>query len=234
VSDRRTPRHQTGAAFLLALGLAALPTTACATGASDGGFAGSPGSHADSGAPAPGSVGAPIDSGSTTGEPVVTPDSAAPPASTDDSGPVVVDSSTAPASPLDASVMEAAALDSTVGDAAAEPDSAVAGDASSTGLDPLLDPPSATGAPCATPGSEAQCPSLQVCRIDSSSGGRCEGCTSCNNLGKACSQSSDCDILFQCYAGVCANICPLGTQYCGAVTDCLDVGNAAYGVCRPQ
>ena len=133
-----------------------------------------------------------------------------------------------------ATVPDATTVDTSVVDAVTALDSTATDSGGATGLDPLLDIPDPAGAPCSTPGSEVQCPSIEVCRIDSASGGRCEGCTSCNNLGKACSQSSDCDILFQCYAGVCANICPLGTQYCGAVTDCLDVGNATYGVCRPQ
>jgi hypothetical protein len=72
-----------------------------------------------------------------------------------------------------------------------------------------------------------------VCRIATPSGGRCESCTTCNNLGKPCAVSSDCDILFQCYAGRCTNICPLGTSFCGAVADCLNVGNATFGVCKP-
>lgn len=100
-------------------------------------------------------------------------------------------------------------------------------------MDPDLDLPDPSGATCSTPGSSAGCGALEVCRIADANGGRCESCTSCNNLNQPCSQSSDCDILFQCYAGVCTNICPLGTTYCGAVGDCLDVGNASYGVCNP-
>jgi hypothetical protein len=93
-------------------------------------------------------------------------------------------------------------------------------------------PPDPSGQPCTTPGQETGRPSLQVCRISSPNDGRCEGCTNCGNLGKPCAASADCDILFQCYAGTCKNICPLGSSYCGAVTDCIDVGNSSYGVCR--
>jgi hypothetical protein len=225
----RSGRAHVGRALLVVA--VCLPSWGCATGGSDAGFGNGPGydagpsgqgpdagkGEADSSAPDAGSTLPATDSGSTA-----PPDSAAPfdSSQTLDSGSTVIDSGG-----TDSTLV---AVDSGV-----DLDSGAA-DGGPTGLDPLLDLPAPSGAPCSTPGLETRCPALEVCRIDSATGGRCEGCTSCNNLGKPCSQSSDCDILFQCYAGVCANICPLGTQYCGAVTNCLDVGNATYGVCRPQ
>jgi hypothetical protein len=103
-----------------------------------------------------------------------------------------------------------------------------------SGMDPDLDLPDPGGQSCTNYGyGMPQCPSLEVCRIAGPNAGRCEGCTSCNNLGQPCVESTDCDILFQCYQGVCTNICPLGTSYCGPIPDCLDVGHATHGVCRP-
>jgi hypothetical protein len=99
-----------------------------------------------------------------------------------------------------------------------------------TGLDPNLKLP-VGGATCSPPGSS--CPGIEVCRIATSTQGRCEGCTSCGNLNAFCSANTDCDILFQCFKGRCTNICPLGTSYCGPVEDCVNVGHATHGVCRP-
>ncbi len=79
----------------------------------------------------------------------------------------------------------------------------------------------------------SECPSLQVCRFYDSAEGRCESCGTCGNLGNTCTASNECDILFTCYQNTCVNICPLGTYYCGAITDCLDIGHPTYGVCRP-
>lgn len=124
-------------------------------------------------------------------------------------------------------------LDSTPpGDATTPSDAAADAPAESGGaLDPDLDVP-ASGTSCSTPGSSSVCKSLEVCRIASATGGRCQSCTSCGNLHASCATSEDCDILFQCYQGTCRNICPLGTSYCGPVANCLDVGNATYGVCK--
>ena len=114
-------------------------------------------------------------------------------------------------------------------DDAARDDGAV--DAGS--LDPDLELPDPSGTPCSTPGSMGECPFLEVCRFFTPAEGRCESCSPCGNLGDFCSRSSECDILFMCYAGVCTNICPLGTMYCGPIDDCLDIGHPTYGVCRP-
>jgi hypothetical protein len=117
-------------------------------------------------------------------------------------------------------------------DANAPKDGAVGQDAS--GLDPDLKLPGA-GEACTTPGagSGAGCPSLKVCRISSTTGGRCESCGPCGNLNAACTASSQCDILFQCYKGRCTNFCNLGSMECGAPADCINVGHATHGVCNP-
>ncbi len=99
-------------------------------------------------------------------------------------------------------------------------------------LDPGLSLPDPNGATCATPGSLSECPGIEVCRFYTAQSGRCESCTSCNNLGAPCSASSDCDILFMCYLGKCTNFCQLGTSECGPVANCLDIGHPTYGVCK--
>jgi hypothetical protein len=104
------------------------------------------------------------------------------------------------------------------------------GSPNTSGMSPDLDLPG-PGDPCTVPGSS--CPGIKVCRIATPTGGRCEGCTTCGNLHAPCTESSECDILFQCYQGKCATICPLGSSYCGPVTNCLDVGHATHGVCKP-
>lgn len=112
-------------------------------------------------------------------------------------------------------------------------DAAKPPDASSAGLDPLLSLPDPSGVACGPPGYGGPngCPGSMICRIATTSGGRCEGCTSCGHLNDSCSASADCDILFQCYAGKCTAICNLATpQTCGG--HCIDVGNAGSGVCE--
>jgi hypothetical protein len=101
------------------------------------------------------------------------------------------------------------------------------------GLDPGLAIPDPSGAPCTTPGSLNQCALAEVCRFFTATDGRCESCVACGNLGAFCTASQDCDILFSCYQGRCTNFCHLGTTECGAPTDCLNIGNATIGVCRP-
>jgi hypothetical protein len=101
------------------------------------------------------------------------------------------------------------------------------------GLDPELALPSPDGTPCTTPGNFSECPGIEVCPIATPNGGLCESCSPCGNLNDPCSRSSECDILFQCYQGSCTNLCLLGTKQCGPPEDCLDVGHATHGVCRP-
>ncbi len=111
--------------------------------------------------------------------------------------------------------------------------SASGGGGGTGALDPNLSVPNPSGQPCTTPGYGTGCPSLQVCRISGPNQGTCESCTQCGNLGASCGSSAQCDILFQCYLGKCTNICPLGTSYCGPPQDCLNVGHATHGVCKP-
>jgi hypothetical protein len=150
----------------------------------------------------------------------------------DTAAPSVDSSQAAPDSTIETPAEDSAVVlaDSSSSDTGAD----VGSDAPTGALNPDLALPNASGVPCSTPGSENGCPAIEVCRIDSPTGGRCEGCTSCNNLWKPCVQSSDCDIIFQCFEGQCTPICPLGTSYCGPVQSCLDVGNETYGVCLPQ
>ncbi|MEZ4370314.1 MAG: hypothetical protein R3B07_05785 [Polyangiaceae bacterium] len=101
-----------------------------------------------------------------------------------------------------------------------------------SGMDPDLGLPDGNGSACSNIGggcTAADGPG--ICRIYSQTEGRCESCTSCNNLNQPCTQSSDCDILFQCYQGQCIGLCDLNVG-CSGVTDwCVNVGNSQYGVC---
>jgi hypothetical protein len=99
-------------------------------------------------------------------------------------------------------------------------------------LDPSLDVPE-EGESCTTPGSLVECPGIAVCRFATTEQGLCESCDGCGNLGAACSEGTDCDILFSCYDGRCTNFCQLGTYDCGPIEDCLDIGHDTYGVCDP-
>jgi hypothetical protein len=147
------------------------------------------------------------------------------------------DASTSDASASDAAASDAVASDAVATDAASGidapatgSDGATGGDA--TGLDPGLVLPDPSGTPCADPG-QTQCSGAEICRISSTTGGTCEGCTGCGNLHAPCTADSDCDILFQCYEGYCDSLCQLSTpQTCGVPTDCIQVGNATTGVCK--
>ncbi|MGE0326654.1 MAG: hypothetical protein AB7K71_29870 [Polyangiaceae bacterium] len=101
-----------------------------------------------------------------------------------------------------------------------------------SGMDPDLGLPDGNGSACSNIGggcTAADGPG--ICRIYSQTEGRCESCTSCNNLNQPCTQSSECDILFQCYQGKCIGLCDLNVG-CSGVTDwCVNVGNSQYGVC---
>jgi len=118
-------------------------------------------------------------------------------------------------------------------------------DASSDGSMPidagLLDPdlllPDPNGQVCSHPGAigSPECPAVdQVCRYFTPTEGRCESCTACGNLNAPCAATNECDILFECYLGRCTNFCTLGTSECGAPADCINIGNATRGVCRPM
>jgi len=101
-----------------------------------------------------------------------------------------------------------------------------------TPLDPNLDVPD-EGESCSFPGNLNECPGIAVCRYYTAEEGRCESCDTCGNLGASCTEGTDCDILFSCYAGRCTNFCELGTFNCGPVEDCLDIGHPTHGVCDP-
>jgi hypothetical protein len=101
------------------------------------------------------------------------------------------------------------------------------------GLDPDLDLPDPNGQFCDEPGrGSPECPAGEVCRFFTSTEGRCEGCTTCAGANEACTATSDCDTLFECYKGQCTSFCILGTVQCGAVADCINIGHATRGVCR--
>ncbi len=104
--------------------------------------------------------------------------------------------------------------------------------AGGTPLDPLLDVPNG-GRMCQNPGDLQECPGIAVCRFATVEYGLCESCDACGNLGAPCVEGTDCDILFECYAGSCTNFCTLGTFECGPVEACLDIGHPTRGVCDP-
>jgi len=111
-------------------------------------------------------------------------------------------------------------------------DDATTGSPTGDPLDPDLDIPDG-GEPCTTPGSLTECPGIAVCRFATTEQGLCESCDDCGNLNAPCSEGTDCDILFSCYAGHCTNFCTLGTFECGPVEACLDIGHPTMGVCDP-
>lgn len=104
-----------------------------------------------------------------------------------------------------------------------------------SGLDPLLVRPDPSGAPCPDPGSQTECADGEVCRIDGTSSGRCQGCTGsvCGQPGDPCASSADCDTLAQCYGGHCRDLCPRGSPdgICPSGATCVNVGNGSTGVC---
>jgi hypothetical protein len=104
------------------------------------------------------------------------------------------------------------------------------------GLDPDLSLPDPGGQVCDEPGRSGlpECPAVdQVCRYFTATEGRCEPCSTCGNGGESCSATSQCDILYECYQGQCVSFCTLGTLACGTVADCINIGHATRGVCRP-
>ena len=105
----------------------------------------------------------------------------------------------------------------------------------SGGLDPDLVLPNPGGQVCDDPGAigSPECPAIEVCRMFSPTEGRCETCFACGNLGDFCTATDQCDILFECFQGSCTNFCTLGTFECGPIEDCIHVGHATRGVCRP-
>lgn len=123
----------------------------------------------------------------------------------------------------DASEGSGTAVDTSSGDAST---------GSGTALDPMLDIPDG-GQMCTMPGSLTECPGIAVCRFATVEYGLCESCDVCGNLNAPCVEGTDCDILFECYAGRCTNFCTLGTSECGPPDACIDIGHPTRGVCDP-
>jgi hypothetical protein len=137
--------------------------------------------------------------------------------------------------PHDARASGDAARDGAATDTPATADAATDA-ATGGGLDPDLELPPATGAPCTHPGAigSPECPAVdQVCRYFTPTEGRCESCANCGHLNDPCSTTNECDILFECYQHHCVGFCTLGTTECGAPADCVNIGNATRGVCKP-
>ena len=209
---------------------AVLSVAACSEDVAGGPAFGSGASGATASDATAGATASPDDRGSSTD---ATPETTA--AATDDpsnstTGGPTADTSASDTSASDTSASGAGPSTSGVSGETSTDDTAASGDG--TPLDPDLDVPDA-GEPCTTPGSLNECPGVAVCRFYTAEEGRCESCEACGNLGDPCTDGTDCDILFACFAGRCTNICPLGTFYCGPVEDCLEVGHPTHGVCDP-
>ena len=135
---------------------------------------------------------------------------------------------TDPTDPTDGSGGSASTSGTTAGES-----SGSGGQTQGSPLHPQLDIAEG-GEVCQTPGHLGECSGIAtVCRFHDSDTGRCESCQECGNLNAFCGDGTQCDILFACFAGRCTNFCTLGTQECGAVDDCLDVGHPTRGVCDP-
>lgn len=99
-------------------------------------------------------------------------------------------------------------------------------------LSASLSKPTPNAATCNTEGKQGTCAVGLVCRIYSTTDGRCEGCSPCEAIGKPCTASVGCAITAQCFAGFCRELCPLASGTCATPsTTCKDVGNDDAGVC---
>ena len=99
-------------------------------------------------------------------------------------------------------------------------------------LSSSLSRPSPNAPVCNNEGAQGTCAVGLVCRIYSTTDGRCEGCSPCEAIGKACTASVGCSVTAQCFAGFCRELCPLASGTCATPdTTCKDVGNDAAGVC---
>jgi hypothetical protein len=104
------------------------------------------------------------------------------------------------------------------------------------GLDPDLELPDPSGQFCDEPRRRGapECPPLEVCRFFTSTEGRCEaGPASGGTPGSPCTATDQCDIQSECYQDRCTAFCLLGSLECGMVADCINIGHATQGVCRP-
>jgi hypothetical protein len=132
--------------------------------------------------------------------------------------------------------VDASSGDAPNGSIDAAPDSG--GGGGGGGLDPDLELPDPNGRVCDEPRRQGgtECPPLEVCRFFTPTEGRCEACGTypdCGLVDEPCSASRECDILFSCYQGHCVSFCSLGGLECGPPADCIDIGHATLGVCRP-
>ncbi len=108
-----------------------------------------------------------------------------------------------------------------------------------TGLDPGVVVPALGQEECSYPGSRSECPGLRPCRIATPDAGRCDDCTVAGWCGGVvetpCTTNRDCDVLAQCFRGVCTLFCTLpdGPECGGEPDTCVNVGHAAVGLCDP-
>jgi hypothetical protein len=99
-------------------------------------------------------------------------------------------------------------------------------------LSPSLSRPTPNATVCNTEGKQGSCAVGLVCRIYSTTDGRCEGCNPCEAIGKPCTASVGCAITAQCFAGTCRELCPFASGTCVTPgTTCKDVGNDGAGLC---
>jgi hypothetical protein len=175
------------------------------------------------------------------------PQSAPPASAADAAGPVSPgsDASTVPedASPPDSTAGDDGAADASLDaspdvapppvDAAPTVDASQP-DASDAGLSPLLSVPAPGSQACSSIGEDVDCPLGDVCLISTPSSGACESCVACHGYQHSCNTDDDCGPPYQCYANVCSYLCRIGHHDCSSLGEqCVNVGNAQYGVCTP-
>ena len=111
-----------------------------------------------------------------------------------------------------------------------------------TGLDEHVALADLDAAPCtvsSTGNDPKACGASRACRFATADSGRCESCDGgagrcTGNLGAPCTDTWDCDTLFACFRGECANQCDIGNVQCGGVEACVDVGYlGGVGICDP-
>ncbi len=89
-------------------------------------------------------------------------------------------------------------------------------------------------APCKQPGTFTDCPVLQVCRIDPVTHAHvCSGSNYAFQMGSACTEHTDCDILYGCHFGACTKYCEVkfGASQCPIGSTCQSVGDPQWGAC---
>jgi hypothetical protein len=109
-----------------------------------------------------------------------------------------------------------------------------------TGLDDRVALPELDATPCRVSigGVDfVNCKGSEECRMATADSGRCEDCLGRCTLhqGDSCTQSWQCDSLFECFRGRCTNRCTRGEHECGKIESCLDVGFlGGFGLCDPS